>query len=162
MLLEAEVGFQLDTLDPADDMMAVRLVGSLGLVDSVELGVVLPILVSPLIDLGEFRLFGLFDLGDLLGNSVQSAIRATLAVPVALDYWQWSSTDFVVMVDAPIRYYLSQSWALVGDAKLGYAAGGENPALVFVDIGIAYQANREFALEGILGIHAWLGDKSHA
>ena len=85
-----------------------------------------------------------------------------MTVPNAIDSLQWSTTDFAIMADVPVRYFLFKSWALVGDARLGYAQGGRNVMLISADAGFLYQFNNNVAIEGLVGFHLWLGDHNHA
>ena len=160
-LVETRAGFQMDLIGKqAENMIGMQLGSSFGVMDKVDAGFALPLIVSPSFDLGEIHLFAARDLSHLLGRSFQFAVRANLIIPVSDANLHWQDSDFLLAANAPIRYHLSNSLALKAEAWFGFVAGGGNAVMTFLNSGVLVQVNKELAIEGLVGFHLWLGSEN--
>jgi hypothetical protein len=167
MTLEPFVKMHFDIIEP-DNWIGLRMGTGFGILDNIEAGIEFPLSFSPEFKAGDLQLYGLYDLGKMMGDALFVAGRLTAIIPLAdLHLNQWFGSAFVILADAPVKFRFHDMFAAVGGVGLGYSIGRDMGAfevpnffLLFFDAGVLVQPMEELAVTLLFGVHAYIGDDS--
>ncbi len=160
LVLEPRFEVLLDFMSQrgADNQVALRTGAGFGAVEHLEAGLSFPLRLAPEVHAGDLEFYGLYDLGWLIHDALELAGRLRLVIPLSDSYSYWYAADFVMLLDAPVKFRLLDWLALVGDVGLGFGLfPGDDAFLLFFDVGALAQPIEPLALWWTVGAHVFAG-----
>lgn len=160
MTLEPRLSFTVDIIDP-DNWVGIRLGSGFGVIDDLEIGLEFPLSFSPEFYAGDFRLYGMYELGPFMSSKLFTALKLQMIIPFSDHYLFWGMVNFGIMVDGMVKYKLHEMFALIADLGMGILIT-EDPTYfwLMLEAGVLVQPIEPLALSMTFGAGGLLGDNN--
>jgi len=127
------------------NIISLALGAGFGIIENLEAGLRFPLALSPDFKAGDMPIYGLYEIGPFMDDSLRVAGRLTLSLPL--------QTDFVVVADAPVKFKFHDMFAAIGGVGLGLGFYNDTAFLINFDMGALVQPTETLAFELRFGIH---------
>jgi hypothetical protein len=165
MTLEPRLNFDIDFFHGGDNWFSTMLGAGFGMIDNLEAGIDLALSFSPHVYAG-MRLYGLYEFGKFLDGKLRAAGQLQLFIPFSKKFFAyWGGSAVTMLAGAPVKFKLSDMFALIGDLGMGFLIGHDpapNYFLLQVDAGVLVQPIEPLAISLEFGVLAYLGSNSDA
>ncbi|HUU04202.1 MAG TPA: hypothetical protein VM425_22385 [Myxococcota bacterium] len=165
MTLEPRLNFDIDFFNKGDNWFSTVLGTGFGVIDNLEAGIDLTLSFAPHVYAG-MRLYGLYEFDRFLDGKLLAAGRLQLYIPFSKKFFAyWGGSAVTMLADAPVKFKLSDIFAVIGDLGLGFLIGHDpspNYFLLKVDAGLLVQPIEPLAISLEFGVLAYLGEDSDA
>ncbi|HOX42006.1 MAG TPA: hypothetical protein PK668_00325 [Myxococcota bacterium] len=144
-----------------DNWVALKLGAGFGIIDNLEAGISFPLGLSPSVRGGDFQIYGIYELSDLLGvDGMRLGVDLDMNIRTSKSYNYLWGRKFGMNIGTPFKYKFHEMVGMTAKLNLGFAVNDPSFFLLGLEVGGMIQPIDWVVIELLFGLDGWIGDHS--